>query len=118
MRLEELAKALDLTELTPPGAGSEDGDITRGYASDLLSDVLAHAPAGAVLVTLQVHLNVIAVASHAGLRAVIFSCGRTPDDDSIAKAEEEGLRLFRSAADTFDVVGQLHDLGIRGGTAR
>ena len=61
------------------------------YASDLLSDVLAHAPEGGVLITLQVHLNVIAVASHAGLRAVIFSCGRMPDDDIIERAAGEGL---------------------------
>ena len=83
MRLQELAQVLDLEELTPRAMRRRarregDADITRGYASDLLSDVLANAPAGGVLVTLQVHLNVIAVASHAGLRAVIFSCGRMP----------------------------------------
>jgi hypothetical protein len=119
MRLDELAQALELKELTPrASAAAEEGDVdvTRGYASDLLSDVLAHAPAGGLLVTLQVHLNVIAVASHAGLRAVIFSCGRMPDDDIIERAAEEGLTLYSTSADTFDVVGRLHELGIRGST--
>ncbi len=115
MRLEEVAQALDLKELTPAtgarGRRTGDADITRGYASDLLSDVLAHAPAGGLLVTLQVHLNVIAVASHAGLRAVIFSCGRVPDDDIIERAAEEGLSLYSTPADTFDVVGRLLRVG-------
>lgn len=125
MRLRDLVHLLELEELTPglvtPAApagevleGDEDADITRGYASDLLSDVLANAPAGGILVTLQVHLNVIAVASHAGLRAVIFSCGRRPEEDVILRAADEGLILLASKADTFELVGRLYELGLRG----
>ena len=114
MRLQELVQALDLQELTPSVAGDDDADIAHGYASDLLSDVLAHAPAGGILVTLQVHLNVIAVASHSGLRAVIFSSGRVPEDDIVSRAVDEGLSLFVSAADTFDIVGRLYQLGVKG----
>lgn len=122
MTLQELAEVLELEEIRPEPGGAEpaapaDGDITRGYASDLLSDVLANAPEGGVLVTLQVHLNVIAVASHAGLRAVIFSCGRRPEDDVVERAAEEGLALYGSKADTFELVGRLYDLGLRGNPA-
>jgi hypothetical protein len=70
-----------------------------------------------VLVTLQVHLNVIAVAGHAGLAAVIFSSGREPDEDVVAKAAKEGIALFASPDDTFDLAGRLYSLGIRGGRA-
>jgi hypothetical protein len=112
MTLKDLVQALDLSELTPAGNGNE--DVTHGYASDLLSDVLAHAPAGGVLVTLQVHLNVIAVASHAGLKAVIFSCGRTPEGEVLERAAGEGLSLFGCKADTFEIVGRLYELGLRG----
>src|ERR1035437_6503291 len=108
MKLESIARELDLTNLTPTLAGAATAEVTAGYASDLLSDVLAHAPAGGVLVTLQVHLNVIAVASHSGLRAVIFSSNRVPDDDVIARAVHEDLSLFVSPADTFDIVGRLY----------
>ena len=44
--------------------------VSGGYASDMLSDVLANAPWGGVLVTIQVHMNVIAVSVNAGLAAV------------------------------------------------
>ena len=46
MKLEDIAQELGSTELTPEVAGDRDADIDRGYASDLLSDVLAHAPGG------------------------------------------------------------------------
>lgn len=114
MRMDELAEVLGLERLTPAPSGGDEGEVAHGYASDLLSDVLAHAPAGGVLITLQVHLNVIAVASHAGLRAVIFSCGRTPDAEIVERASGEGLALFKSQADTFELVGRLYQLGVRG----
>lgn len=125
MQLQELARTLDLQPLVPAvelyhdeNEGGDEGiEITQGYASDLLSDVLANAPVGGILVTLQVHLNVIAVASHAGLRAVIFSSGRIPDEDVVEKATEEGLSLYASKADTFEIVGRLYELGLRGSLA-
>jgi hypothetical protein len=116
MRLHELAEALDLCEFTP-GQGS-DPDITRGYASDLLSDVLAYAPAGGVLITLHANREVIVVAGLAGLRAVIFSGGQSPDDRTVAKATADGLSLFGSQTDSFDVAGRLYESGLRGGQRR
>ncbi len=114
MKLAEVAHDLELRELTPQVPCDE--DITGGYASDLLSDVLAHAPTGGVLITLQVHLNVIAVASHAGLQAVIFSSERVPEQDVIDRAAGEGLALFVSPADTFEIAGRLYGAGLRGRT--
>jgi len=114
MNLEALAKELELEYLTPQLSDTQAVDIGAGYASDLLSDVLANAPRGGVLVTLQVHLNVIAVASHAELSAVIFTAGRAPDDDVIAKAVAEEVHLYGSSSDTFETVGRLHALGVKG----
>jgi hypothetical protein len=114
MRLDDIARELGFTELTPEVSGAKEADITRGYASDLLSDVLAHAPEGGLLITLQVHLNVIAVASHAELAAVVFAGDRKPEDDVLAKAAAEGLALYSSSADTFDIAGRLYALGVKG----
>jgi hypothetical protein len=113
MKLSELAAKLALRNLTPetPIAAC---DVQAGYVSDLLSDVLAHAPQGGVLVTVQVHLNVIAVAVHAELAAVIFALERVPDDAVRAKAAEEGIALFVSDLPAFELVGRLYELGVRG----
>jgi hypothetical protein len=115
MKLESIARELDLTNLTPTLAGAATAEVTAGYASDLLSDVLANAPQGGVLVTLQVHLNVVAVASHAELSAVIFTSGRTPDPEIVAKAMAEDLHLYATGADTFETVGRLFALGVKSG---
>jgi hypothetical protein len=114
MKLNEIAAKLGLETLTPEIETAQEPDLHEGYASDLLSDVLANAPHGAILVTVQVHLNVIAVAMHAELAAIIFAAGRIPEPSVREKAVEEGIALYMSAEPAFDVVGRLYNLGIRG----
>ncbi len=114
MNLGDIVTVLGLEVLTPE-LGVEGGpDVQRAHASDLLSDVLANAPSGGVLLTIQVHMNVIAVALHAGLSAVIFTSGMKPDEAARRKAVEEGLPLLGTAQSTFDVAGRLYALGLRG----
>lgn len=115
MRLSELVEQLGLQPLTPELDDIQ--DVPLGYVSDMLSDVLANAPEGGVLVTIQVHLNVIAVALHAGLVAVVFASGRRPEDNVIRKANEEQIRLYLSNESSFDLVGRLYELGLRSSNA-
>jgi hypothetical protein len=95
-----------------------DADLTRqisgGYASDLLSCVMAGAAAGNVWVTLQCHPNVIAVASLLDLAAVVITEGMAADEETVRRAREEEINLLASAQNTFTVVGQLVMAGIRG----
>jgi len=114
VELNEIAARLNLKDLTPELDSGKGAEISRGHASDLLSDVLANAPDGGLLVTIQVHMNVIAVAVHAGLAAVIFASGRGPDETVREKAVEEGIHLYVSEETTFDVAGQLYSMGLRG----
>jgi hypothetical protein len=51
------------------------------------------------------------------MAAVIFSSDRKPEAEVIAKAAEEGIALFVSQQDTFDLTGRLYELGIRGSGA-
>ncbi|MFA5863138.1 MAG: serine kinase [Phycisphaerae bacterium] len=114
MKLTEIARELDLEPLTPEILSDASPDITAGYVSDLLSDVLAHAPAQGVLVTVQVHMNVIAVAVHANLTAVIFAADRRPEPPVIEKAMAEKITLFVSKDSSFAIVGKLYSMGLRG----
>ena len=64
MLLKDVAGNLGLELLT----ASEDGaEVVGGYASDLLSDVLANAKGGTLWVTNQKHQNVVGVAVMLGL---------------------------------------------------
>ena len=117
MKLNEIAEKLELENMTPELQSCGSTDVSRGHASDLLSDVLSNAPRGSVLVTIQVHINVIAVSINAGLAAVIFSSGRVPGEAVRQKALEERIQLYSSKEPTFDVVGRLYALGLRGSHA-
>lgn len=114
MTLKEIAEKLGLTNLTPELTTSEPAEVTSGYVSDLLSDVLANAPSGGILVTIQAHMNVLAVATHADLAGVIFAGGKTPDDSVLKKAIEIRMPLYVSKDSAFNLVGQLYAMGIRG----
>lgn len=114
MTMNEIVKRLDLKNITPELSIEGSEEIAAGHASDLLSDVLANAPSRGLLITIQVHLNVIAVAVHAELAGVIFTSGLMPDEKVRKKAVEEELPLFVSKESTFDVAGRLYTLGLRG----
>jgi hypothetical protein len=113
MTVQELMATLGLHGfcLAP---SSLDRDILGGYASDLLSCVMAKAQAGTVWVTLQAHPNVVAVASLLDLAAVIVTEGVTPDAETIGRAQENGVTLLGSSQTTFTVVGRLSALGVAG----
>ncbi len=114
MNLHEIAEKLNLESLTSKAPAGAARPVSAAYASDLLSDVLAHAPRGGVLVTVQVHMNVITVSVHAELAGVIFASARRPDESVIQKATDEGIALYVSGESTFDVAGKLYALGLRG----
>jgi len=109
-----LVGQLRLENLTPELGDNLEAEISYGFSGDLLSDVLAHAPKGGLLVTIQVHMNVIAVSSHAGLRAVIFAAGRKPEEAVRQRAVEENISLFSSPESAFDISGKLYERGVRG----
>jgi predicted transcriptional regulator len=96
------------------GAEGLDKEVTGGYASDLLSDVIANSRAGNLWVTMQTHRNIIAVATLKELAAVVLVNGRTPDPETLEKAREEKAVLLGSRLSTFELVGRLYRMGIRG----
>lgn len=112
MTVRDIVSALGL-ELAA-GADGLDGAVTGGYASDLLSCVMANAKAGNVWVTLQSHVNVIAVASLIGLSCVIITEGMRPDEETIERANENRIPTLLTPHSTYRTVGELIRLGIEG----
>ena len=110
--LADLVQQFDLDVRT--GRESLGAEVSGGYASDLLSDVMANTCEGDVWVTLQIHHNIVTVASMKDLAGVILACGREPDEDTLEKAEAEKIPLLISKLPTFELVGRLYALGVRG----
>lgn len=112
MNLQQIVTRLDLTPLTHP-RHFETVHPTGGYASDLLSCVIAGAKPGNLWVTIQAHVNIVAVASLNELAAVIITENASPDPAVIQKANEQGVILLVSRETTYQVVGKLWEMGIR-----
>lgn len=114
MTLQEIITQLDLAVLTEPKDFSEIVP-SAGYTSDLLSCVMSGASHQAVWITLQAHVNVVAVAALLDLSAVIITENARPDERVIAKANEEGVTLLSTSRKSFYVAGKLWALGLKDG---
>ncbi len=112
MKLEEIVKAVGMNVET--GEEALDRQVSGGYASDLLSDVMANSREGDVWVTLQVHPNIIAVATLKELAGIIIVQGKKPDEETIKKAQQEGIPLMVSEFHAFEIIGKLYQMGISG----
>ncbi|CAG1016087.1 hypothetical protein ANAEL_05462 [Anaerolineales bacterium] len=112
MNLQQIIEQLNLTVLTKPR------DFTSiqpegGYTSDLLSCVMAGAKGNHLWITLQSHLNIVAVAALLEVAAVIITESAQPDSATIAKANEQGVILLSTPEPTYEIDGRLWEMGIR-----
>jgi len=112
MTLQELITKLNLTVITAPRDFKTIAP-QGGYASDLLSCVIAGAQPGNVWVTLQAHMNVVAVAALRDVSAVILTENAQPEISVIEKANEQNVILLGTSVPSYQIVGKLWELGIR-----
>ncbi len=112
MKLEGIVKELGLE--VKCATHSLDKQASGGYASDLLSDVMANSKKDNVWITLQIHQNVVGVASLNELAGIIIVNGREPEEEALKKAEEENIPIMLTKLPAFEIVGRLYKLGIRG----
>ena len=112
MTVTELARLVDGTVVGPADAGAR--IVLGGYASDLLSDVMAHAQDGDAWITMQRHVNTVAVAQLKNLSAIVIVNGREPEAETAARAAEQGVAVVTTPLAAFDAAGRLYEAGLRG----
>lgn len=93
------------------GAANLGQEVQFGYASDLLSEVMAGAKLGQLWFTVQTHPNVAAVALLTNLAAVVITGGHKPEPTTIAKAETEGLPIMSTQYQTYEAMQALFKAG-------
>ncbi len=108
MKISDLVKTLNLKVIS--GQNGLSNEITGGYVSDLLSDVIGNATEGQVWITLQTHQNVIAVASLKDLAAVIIVKGSLPETDTIEKSNVENIPVLVTDMNAFNISGRLFEI--------
>lgn len=108
MKLNELVEELGLAVIN---RGSDyEREITGGYASDLLSDVMGNIEEGMVWITLQVHRNIIAVASLKEVAAILLINDVRLDDESLKQAGIEGVTVLSTGMSSFEASGRIYEL--------
>lgn len=108
MKVADIVNALDLKVYS--GELGLNQKVMGGYTSDLLSDVMGHAEAGSVWITLQNHKNVMAIASLKELSAVILVKGIEPEMDTAAQSNQEGIPILGTDLESFEISGKLYKL--------
>jgi predicted transcriptional regulator len=89
-----------------------DHQIQGGYCGDLLSDVMGNAPIGCIWLTVQTHQNIVAVAVLREMAAIVLSGGQEPDQETVEKADEEGIPILLWVDTAFDLAGQVFQAGV------
>ena len=108
MKVRELVEKLNLKVYS--GESGLDNEITGGYTSDLLSDVMGFAKDGQIWVTLQTHKNIMAVATLKDLVAVVLVKGFVPDNDAAEVSNKEGLPILGTDEQAFEITGKIFTL--------
>lgn len=110
MTIQELAGWIGAKVETP--SVDLNREVTCGYACDLLSWVMARGREGMAWITVQAHINVIAVAVLSEMSCVIAAEGVRFDPDVIGKAEEEGLALLSCDLSAYQIAVKMGEGGI------
>jgi predicted transcriptional regulator len=106
MKVSELVEELNLQVFS--GRNGLDREITGGYVSDLLSDVMGNSSEGEVWITLQTHRNVVAIASLKELSCILLVSSLVPEENSLEHSNEEGIPMLGTSLSTFEIAGLLY----------
>jgi predicted transcriptional regulator len=108
MQVIDLVKSLNLEVYS--GHEGLSREVNGGYVSDLLSDVMGHADADNVWITLQNHKNVMAISSLKELAAIVLVKGIKPEADTAEQSNQEQIPILGTHLDTFEITGQIYKL--------
>ena len=110
MTVTQLMDIIDAQNLTPDLSLSK--EVSCGYVCDLLSWVMAHGMPGTAWVTVQTHLNVIAVAVLMEFACIILPEGIDIDESSLQKAQIEKIPVLKSRKTSYQLCGEMAAAGI------
>jgi hypothetical protein len=111
MTVGDLMKRSELKLSGTPGEAGLAREVKGGYVGDLLSDVVAHAVEGQVWITVQTHVNVVAIAVLKELSAIVLVNSRQPAEEAQTRALQEGVTILSTPLSAFEMAGRLFALG-------
>ncbi len=108
MKVIDIVEKLDLKVIS--GEKGLNRPVKGAYVSDLLSDVMGNAGESQVWITLQIHQNVMAIASLKDMAAVVLVKGLQAHESTIQYSNEEQIPVLSTSLSTFETAGKLYEL--------
>ena len=112
MTVQDVMELIEAKDRTPETDKTK--EVSCGYTCDLLSWVMAHGAEGMAWVTVQTHMNVIAVASLMEMAAVIIPEGIQMEAPSLEKAKDEDICVLQTKLTAFEICARLAAAGLSG----
>lgn len=91
---------------------SLDHEVKGVYIGDLLSSVITNAQEQCIWLTVQRHVNTIAIAKLLGFSAVVFVQDIDPEQDTIIKANEQSIPLLKTTLTAYELAKLLAATGL------
>jgi len=110
MTVNDLIERFDLKLVA--GEKGLDRQVEDGYCGDLLSEIMANAPEGSVWLTIQGHQNIVAVAVLREMAAIVVTGGQSADNDTLHKANQEGIPILLWPGSAYQLAGRLFSAGV------
>ncbi len=112
MKLSEVKNILNADVIV--GEEHLDLEVKTAFGADLMSDVLAFAKAGSLLLTGLTNSQVIRTANILDIAAIILVRGKKPSNETINLAKELKIPLLTTKYILFETAGRLYAKGIVG----
>ena len=100
MNVNELKDKLGLEIIN---AGDMSKEINGCYCSDLLSHCMSNITQGNVWITVQVNINIVAIAVLTELSAIVLSQDMSVDENVLNKAKEENVTILKSHLPSYEL---------------
>jgi predicted transcriptional regulator len=112
MKLQEIKDVLECEVLA--GADALSREVERVVASDGMSEILAFARPGALMITGLTNVQSVRTADVAHVQAIVYIRGRRPAERALEVAREHEIPVLATRLGMFDVCGILRSLGLKG----
>jgi len=112
LKLREVKDILEASVVV--GEEKLDMEVSTAFGADLMSDVLAFAKAGSILLTGLTNAQIIKTAADRSIAAIIIVRGKEPSTEAIEMARELQIPILSTKYILFETAGILYSKGIVG----
>ena len=110
MTIREIAGILDATWICCEEEAER--EVRYAFASDMMSDVLAHVTEDTMILTGLINSQSVRTAEMLDVPCLVFVRGKLPHKDAVQRAEQIGLAALVTTCSMYEACGRLYAAGM------